>query len=114
MPRASGQALVEMALVLPVVILIFLVILEIGLAYNTRQAVTHAAREGARSAVVLNPAVTQNDVRTTITNALGRSGVAGGAVTITFDEATPPGGHWRETGAMQTVYVAVQHRFDFI
>ncbi len=105
--------MVEMALLLPVLLLVVLGIAEFGRAFMTRQAVTHAAREGARVAVVLDPTKTQASVRTAIVNALSRAGVSGTAVTITFDTVPPPDGHWRETGAMQTVYVGVEYRFGF-
>ena len=47
-----GQALVEAAIILPVVLLIMTGIFEIGRAYQTYQVLTNAAREGARAAVV--------------------------------------------------------------
>src|SRR5918999_1708537 len=47
-----GQALVEAALITPVVLLIMVGIFEVGRAYQTWQVLTNAAREGARAAVV--------------------------------------------------------------
>jgi Flp pilus assembly protein TadG len=47
-----GQALVEAAMVLPLLLLVLVGIMEIGRAWNIRQVVTHAAREGARAAAV--------------------------------------------------------------
>ncbi len=47
-----GQALVEAALITPVILLIMVGIFEVGRAYQTWQVVTNAAREGARAAVV--------------------------------------------------------------
>jgi Flp pilus assembly protein TadG len=114
-PRSAraGGSLVEMALILPVLFILSLAILEFGRAFSTKQAVTHAAREGARMAVVLNPSKTTDSVRATIARALSRGGVPGTAVTMAFDTNPPPEGHWRESGAMQTVYVGVQYRFGF-
>jgi Flp pilus assembly protein TadG len=105
--------MVEMALILPVLLLIVLAILEFGRAFSTKQSVTHAAREGARVAAVLNPSKSKDSVYARIATTLSRAGVPGRAVTIDFDTAAPPNGHWRETGAMQTVYVGVQYRFGF-
>jgi Flp pilus assembly protein TadG len=48
----GGQALVEAAMVLPLLLLVLVGIMEIGRAWNIRQVVTHAAREGARAAAV--------------------------------------------------------------
>ena len=109
----SGQSMVEMALILPVLLLIVMGILEFGRAFSTKQAVTHAARLGARKAVVLDPSMTRDSVLATIATTLSRAGIPGTAVTIDFDSLAPPDGHWRETGAMQTVYVGVQYRFGF-
>jgi Flp pilus assembly protein TadG len=47
-----GQALVEAALITPVVLLIMVGIFEVSRAYQTFQVITNAAREGARAAVV--------------------------------------------------------------
>lgn len=48
----KGQATVEFALLLPVVVVTLLVIAQIGLVSRARVMVTHAAREGARVAAV--------------------------------------------------------------
>jgi Flp pilus assembly protein TadG len=109
----SGQAAVEMALVLPVLLLLVIGILEFGQAWHVKQVVTDAAREGARLAVVFNPETTQDSVRTAIKIALGRAGVDSSNMEIAFDTLSPPGGHWRETGAMQTVSVQCQFQFGF-
>ncbi|GLB31527.1 hypothetical protein LAD12857_34500 [Lacrimispora amygdalina] len=50
--KNSGQALVEMALVLPLLILLVCGIVEFGRIYNANLVVTNASREGARKAVV--------------------------------------------------------------
>ena len=47
-----GTALLEAALIVPVVLLIMVGIFEVGRAYQTYQVLTNAAREGARAAVV--------------------------------------------------------------
>jgi Flp pilus assembly protein TadG len=109
----SGQSIIEMALLLPVLFIIFMGILEFSRAYSAKQAVTHAAREGARRAVVLDPKMNHDSVRAAIATALSRAAIPGRAVTIAFDTESPPDGHWRETGALQTVYVGVQYRFGF-
>ncbi|MGH7514243.1 MAG: TadE/TadG family type IV pilus assembly protein [Gemmatimonadales bacterium] len=50
----KGQALAEFALILPVVFLLIAGIIEFGRAWNIKQAVTDAAREGARYTVVVD------------------------------------------------------------
>ena len=48
----SGQALVEFALILPVILLLLIGMLEFARAWNLHQVMTDAAREGARRAVL--------------------------------------------------------------
>jgi len=47
-----GQALLEMAMTLPLLLLVSVSIFEFGRAYQTWQVLTNAAREGARVAVL--------------------------------------------------------------
>ena len=48
----NGQAVVEFAMILPVLLLILFAILQFGLIFNNYIQVTAAAREGARKAAV--------------------------------------------------------------
>lgn len=54
MRKAKGQATVEFALILILLIFLFLVILQAGLVMQAQLVVTHASREGAREGVVSN------------------------------------------------------------
>ena len=65
--RQRGQATVELALVLPLVVVFALIVVQAGLVAKDLVLVHHAAREGAR-AVAVDP-----------TPAAARAGVAGGA-----------------------------------
>ncbi|MEY2455598.1 MAG: hypothetical protein QOH64_1104 [Acidimicrobiaceae bacterium] len=47
-----GQAVVETALVLPLVVLFLLAVIQVGLVVRAQVLVTHAAREAARAAAV--------------------------------------------------------------
>jgi Flp pilus assembly protein TadG len=49
---ARGQALIELALTLPLILLVSVGIFEFGRAYQTMQVLTNAAREGARVAIL--------------------------------------------------------------
>lgn len=52
--RAShGAALVELAMVLPLVVMLIVGMVSAGVAYNHQLALTHAAREGGRYAATL-------------------------------------------------------------
>jgi len=48
----GGQASVELALVLPLVMLLLLAVVQVGLVVRDQILVVHAAREGAREAAV--------------------------------------------------------------
>jgi Flp pilus assembly protein TadG len=50
-----GQALIEAAVTIPILLLVAAGIFEFGRAYQTWQVLTNAAREGARIAVLPNP-----------------------------------------------------------
>lgn len=47
-----GQAIVELALVLPVILLLIVGVLEFARAWNLHQVMTDAVREGARRAAI--------------------------------------------------------------
>lgn len=49
---ARGQATVELALALPLLVLLTLAVVQVGVLARDRVAVTHAARAGARAAAV--------------------------------------------------------------
>lgn len=52
-----GGAMVEFALVVPLLLVLMMGIIDFGRAWNVKQALTDAAREGARRAVVQDGAV---------------------------------------------------------
>jgi Flp pilus assembly protein TadG len=52
----SGQALVEFALVAPLVLILLFGIVQFGIAYNNALTLTDAVRAGARAAIVSGPA----------------------------------------------------------
>lgn len=47
-----GQAMVELALVLPILLVLFMVVVEFGIVFHDYLIITNASREGARIAVV--------------------------------------------------------------
>jgi Flp pilus assembly protein TadG len=85
-----GQALAEFALVLPLVLLFIAGIVEMGRAWNIKQAVTDAAREGARYTVVQDDAITTTDqVKAKIEERLSLASIDTAGATITFSSADP-------------------------
>ena len=66
----KGQALVETALVLPLLIILILGIIQFGIIFNNQVAVASAAREGARSAAV---GAGNDEINAVVSNALSHS-----------------------------------------
>lgn len=64
-----GQAMVEMALVVPILILIVFGITEFGRIFNAELIVTNASREGARFAAVSGKSVTDTEITDVIKQA---------------------------------------------
>ena len=52
--RNRGQALVEFAVVFPLIIILLFGIYEIGIALSVQQTITYASREGARVGALTN------------------------------------------------------------
>jgi Flp pilus assembly protein TadG len=52
LPRTNGQAFVEFAIVLPVLVLLVMGIAQFGLAFHNYLSITDATRVGARAAAV--------------------------------------------------------------
>ena len=71
--REDGQALVEFALVVPVLLLLVVGLAEFARAWNTKQVLTDAAREALRSSVVANPEFTYESMLDVIDQALLRA-----------------------------------------
>ncbi len=112
----QGAALVEMALVLPIFVMITLGIVEFGRAMMVSQLVTNAAREGTRLAIV--DGTTNSEVDDFVEQFLNASvGVAAAdvTVTITVEEAAgnPSAGNAVENAsAKDLVTVKVEVPFD--
>jgi Flp pilus assembly protein TadG len=103
-----GQALAEFALVLPLVLLFIAGIVEMGRAWNIKQVVTDAAREGARYTVVWDPTVDSNAVKAKIMQRLALGNITTATVTIS------PSAGWRVTGQAMTVSVVAPFRMGLI
>lgn len=88
--RDTGQALVEMALVSPILLLMILGLIDFSRAWNIYQVITDAAREGARTVVVDSGeawSVKRAKACNVVSAALARAGVDpdGAAVSIGKD-----------------------------
>jgi Flp pilus assembly protein TadG len=101
----EGQAVVEFALVVPVLLLLVLGVFEFGRAWSAHQAVTDAAREGARLAVIADPAVTEDSVRKVVRNALSGASLNGELAQIELAGVDDPTG--------EPARVAVRYPYQF-
>lgn len=103
-----GQAMVEFAIVLPLLLILLIGVFEFGRAWNVYHAVTDAARLGARSAVVADPVTTQDSVYAIIKRALRRASIDTTNTTITLTG-------WRAgSGTPATVNIQVPYQFVFL
>jgi len=112
----KGQALAEFALILPVVFLLIAGIIEFGRGWNIKQAVTDAAREGARWTVIMDASTTTNitdRVKQRLT--LANIPTTNPPTTISITPAASfkcPGGVG--SGAEMTVLVKTRYRLGWI
>jgi Flp pilus assembly protein TadG len=83
-----GQAVIEFALVLPLLLLLVFGVTEFGRAWMTKNVITSAAREGCRVAVVTDPDATAVNNRVNLVCAAGR--VTPGAVTVVGPDPADP------------------------
>ena len=103
----KGAALVEAAIIMPVIMLISVGIFEFGRAYQTSQVLTNASREGARLAVLEGP--TDGDVRARVNQYLtdgGLTSLADGNIVINRSTAL--------TGSSTASTVTVNYPFQFM
>jgi Flp pilus assembly protein TadG len=103
-PR-RGQALIELALILPVILILVIGMLEFARAWNLHQALTDATREGARRAVLANAVWDQDSVRAAVWRGLAQAGYEPQFATVTI------GGAWKTSGQNVNVNVQFPYRF---
>ncbi|MGI9648242.1 MAG: TadE family protein [Acidimicrobiia bacterium] len=82
--RDSGAALVEFAIVVPLLLLLVFGIIEFGRAYNAQNTLTHAAREGAREY-----AITQDPVAGETAAKDAATSLTSSDITVTLSACTP-------------------------
>lgn len=108
----GGQALVEFALVLPVMLLLIVGVLEFARAWNLHQALTDATREGARRAAVADPKMdSQDSVYAAVWRGLSQAGYDPKAAGASYSVTINPPGAWKDTGENINVDVRFPYRF---
>lgn len=89
--KLKGQSLIEFALIIPIVILLFTVFLDLGRGIYYYSEIQNAAREGTRFAIVLpvDTADYTQAIKDRIKSVAPELGLSDGQITI--DEPAPPG-----------------------
>lgn len=108
--RYQGTATLEMVIVLPLLLMLLFAVAELSVMFSRWQAVTNAAREGARTAIVYrapcDPATVEDAVRVRV-----RSYTAPSGMTVTDDQIVIEGVcGTSETNARVQVTVPYQFR----
>lgn len=85
-PQRRGVASVELAALLPLLVLLLLGTWEVGRLVDVQQSITNAAREGGRQASTGTKSVAQ--VQQAVTNYLARAGLPTTNVVVTVSNAT--------------------------
>ena len=111
----NGTAIVEFAIVLPVLLLILMGIIEFSLVLYDKAVLTNASREGARAGIVSqNPRVNNSEIRDVVRNycstfliTWGADILEDGDITISPDsrDGLPFG---------NDLTVTVNYRYDFL
>lgn len=101
-----GQALVEFALVLPILLILLLGIIDFARAWNVYQVLTDAGREGAREAVVAN-GLDVAEVQTIVITAASRAGIGLSTADVTVALG-------QDRGDPTTVTVSYSHPLRYV
>jgi len=89
-PRARGAAVVEFAVVLPLLLTILFGIIEYGWVFMVRQTLQTAAREGARIAVLSTSTSPYTSVLTRVADVMEPTGLTGYSVNMTHATVADP------------------------
>jgi len=85
--RRRGSAIVETAVVAPLMLSMMLGMTELGSAFLVRQTVTNAAREGARVAAL--PGATMSDVNAAVADTMHAASLTSYTTTSNLNSLTP-------------------------
>jgi len=118
--KQKGATAVELAIVLPILILFIFAIIEFSLLLYNQTMITNSAREGARLGVVWAPKVNDTSYRVTREEIIAETQRWLGNNLISFDSAvariTPddPEDMCQGTGLGQVVTVRVEYDYSFL
>ncbi|MFW6084025.1 MAG: TadE/TadG family type IV pilus assembly protein [Gemmatimonadota bacterium] len=112
----SGQALAEVAIALPLLLLLLIGIWEFARAYQIQQVVVNAAREGAREVVLPNRNEGESDEIGTVATATAKANdyLAAGNVSCPSPPCVTITGDDGDSGDPMTVEISVPYSFNFL
>lgn len=111
--RRRGAALVEFALVMPLLLLLLIGIMEFGRAWSQTQVITDAARQGARLAALLNnSSAGQDSVRLVVRRALAAGNIIATDQMISIDPTQAGVSGWK-AGTNTPVGVSIAVPFNW-
>ncbi len=90
--QRKGAAMVELAIVLPLLTLIMFGVVEAGNAWHREQVLATAAREGVRRGAIWDPAIGLTDVQHAVNQYLVGGGIDSTQVTMTTNWGTVTSG----------------------
>lgn len=111
--RRRGGALVEFAMVMPLLLLLLVGIMEFGRAWSQTQVITDAARQGARLAALLNnSSAGQDSVRLVVRRALAAGNINATDQMIDIDPTVAGVSGWK-AGTNTPVGVSLAIPYDW-
>jgi Flp pilus assembly protein TadG len=109
--EARGQSTVELAIVLPLLVLVVFACLKLGMAFFSYEQVASAANAGARAAAVNHGADPTAAARAAAKSIAPTVGLTDAEIAVTYlSTASPPGPSWSYPG---TITVTVTHPLTF-
>lgn len=106
MRRRRGNAVLDMALVLPILLGLAFGVVEYGYYFYVKNNVQAAAREGARAAVV--PSATYQNVLDAVSNVMTASGLNNTGYSVTLTDTTGAAVSLSSVAAGTSLKVSVQ------
>jgi len=101
----DGQALVEFAMVAPLLLVMILGLVEFARAWNAQQVLTDTARESLRSSVVANPDFTYDAMLGLVDQALTRAALDPALADVTVEG-------WK-AGTGTPARIRIDYRYEF-
>jgi Flp pilus assembly protein TadG len=117
----KGITMVELAIILPILLLVLFAIMELAIALYDKAVLTNASREGARAGIVAqDPRVSDDTIRKVVRDYAAAHLITFGADILQADEdhivieRTDNDGNGKVIDFGDDLKVSVNYRFDFL